>query len=65
MSIKGVRYLIDEQGNPVAVQLDLNQWGELWEDMQDIMLARERQHEPRTGLEDFEKELREEGMLSE
>ncbi len=58
MSIRGVLYLIDEQGNPVAVQLDLNQWGELWKDMQDIMLARERQHEPRATLEDFEKEIR-------
>ncbi|HEY0320831.1 MAG TPA: hypothetical protein VGC66_07760 [Pyrinomonadaceae bacterium] len=65
MSSKGVRYLIDDQGNPVAVQLDLDEWGEIWEDMQDIMLARERADEPRITLEEFEKDLREEGLLSE
>ncbi|HEX8177272.1 MAG TPA: hypothetical protein VF543_19445 [Pyrinomonadaceae bacterium] len=63
MSIKGVRYLIDDQGNPVAVQLDLKQWGELWEDMQDIMLARERADEPRESWAVVKEQLRREGKL--
>lgn len=63
MSIKGVRYLVDDHGKPVAVQLDLKQWGELWEDMQDIILARERADEPRESWGDVKKQLRREGKL--
>jgi len=39
--------------------------GELWEDIYDNMIARERADEPRMKLEDFEDELRKEGLLSE
>jgi hypothetical protein len=62
---KGILYLTDEQGQKVAVQLDLTIWGELWEDFLDVITAKERENESRTSLEDFEKELRQEGLLSE
>jgi hypothetical protein len=44
--IKGVRFVTDARGNKVAVQLDLEEWGELWEDIYDGMLAKERSDEP-------------------
>jgi len=47
------------------VLLDLQEWGELWEDIYDSMIAKERTGEPRMKLEDFEEELRREGLLSE
>ena len=45
--------------------LDLDKWGELWEDMYDVMVATERASEPRMKLDEFEDELRSEGLLSE
>lgn len=62
---KGILYLTDEQGQKVAVQIDLSIWGELWEDFLDTITAEEREDEPRATLEEFEKELRREGILSE
>jgi len=63
--IKGVQFVTDSAGNKVAVLLDLQEWGELWEDIYDNMIAKERANEPSTKLEDFEDDLRREGLLSE
>ena len=63
--IKGVQFVTDSAGHRVAVLLDLQEWGELWEDIYDNMIAKERAHEPSMKLEDFEDELRREGLLRE
>lgn len=61
--MRGVRYVTDEEGNRVAVQLDLRQWGEVWEDVYDVLLAREREGEPSVPLDAFADELRKDGLL--
>jgi PHD/YefM family antitoxin component YafN of YafNO toxin-antitoxin module len=58
MTVKGVQFVTDTDGRKVAVLLDLEEWGELWEDIYDGMLARERADEPSTSLEEFEDGLR-------
>jgi hypothetical protein len=63
--IKGVQFVTDSLGHKVAVLLDLREWGELWEDIYDSMIAKERVDEPLMKLGDFEEELRREGLLSE
>jgi hypothetical protein len=63
--IKGVQFVTDSAGHKVAVLLDLQEWGELWEDIYDNMIAKERANEPSIKLEDFEDDLRREGLLSE
>ncbi|MDX6575224.1 MAG: hypothetical protein QOE96_1177 [Blastocatellia bacterium] len=63
--IKGVQFVTDSLGHKVAVLLDLHEWGELWEDIYDNMIAKERVDEPLMKLGDFEEELRREGLLSE
>ena len=63
--IKGVQFVTDSSGHKTAVLLDLQEWGELWEDIYDSMIAKERADEPKMKLEDFEDELRREGLLSE
>jgi hypothetical protein len=63
--IKGVQFVTDTSGRKVGVLLDLDKWGELWEDMYDVMVATERASEPRMKLDEFEDELRSEGLLSE
>ncbi len=64
-TMKGVQFVTDVEGNRVAVVLDLQEWGEFWEDIYDNMLASERAEEPGMTLDQFEAELREEGLLSE
>ena len=63
--IKGVQFVTDSVGHKVAVQLDLEHWGDLWEDIYDTIVARTRVGESRMTLNDFEDELRSEGLLSE
>ncbi|BAY12707.1 hypothetical protein [Calothrix sp. NIES-2098] len=41
-----VQFLIDEQGNKTAVLLDLEEHGEIWEDIYDSLIAKERVFEP-------------------
>ncbi|HEV2802756.1 MAG TPA: hypothetical protein VGW12_19955 [Pyrinomonadaceae bacterium] len=61
--IKGVQFVTDTQGNKVAVQLDLSEWGELWEDIYDGMLAKERAGEPTESWESVKERLRSEDKL--
>jgi hypothetical protein len=63
MTVKGVQFVTDADGRRVAVLLDLKQWGELWEDIYDNMLADERAGEDSATLDDFEAELRAEGLV--
>lgn len=65
MTLEGVQFVTDASGRRTAVMLDLDRYGELWEDIYDILLARERENEPRESLEDVEKLLIAEGKLDE
>jgi PHD/YefM family antitoxin component YafN of YafNO toxin-antitoxin module len=58
MTVKGVQFVTDTDGRKVAVLLDLEEWGELWEDIYDNMLADERSGEDSMPLKEFEAELR-------
>jgi hypothetical protein len=64
-SIKGVQFVTDTEGHRVAVVLDLREWGELWEDIYDNMVANKRLGEPASTLEEFEADLHKEGLLIE
>ncbi|HYP01114.1 MAG TPA: hypothetical protein VER76_13060 [Pyrinomonadaceae bacterium] len=59
--------MTDSDGRRTAVLLDLKEWGELWEDIYDNMLADERAGDSGGSmpLEEFEAELRAEGLLNE
>jgi hypothetical protein len=63
MAVRGVQFVTDSDGRKVAVLLDLKEWGELWEDIYDNMIADERAGEGSMPLEEFEAELRAEGLL--
>ena len=58
IAMKGVRFVTDTEGHKVAVMLDLAEWGELWEDIYDNIIADQRAGEPGMSLENFEDELR-------
>ena len=65
MVVPGVQFVTDADGRRVAVMLDLKEWGELWEDIYDNILADSRKGEPTMPLAEFEAELRAESLLSE
>jgi hypothetical protein len=58
VAVRGIQFVTDAEGRRVAVQLDLKDWGELWEDIYDNILADSRKDEPTMPLEEFEAELR-------
>ena len=57
MAVRGVQFITDSDGQKVAVMLDLKEWGELWEDIYDNMIADERAGESTMPFEEFEAEL--------
>ena len=55
--MEGIRFVTDKKGCKVAVQIDLEQYGELWEDMHDQIVAASRAHEKSIPLEVAERRL--------
>ena len=45
--MEGIRFVTDEKGRKVAVMIDLDLHGELWEDIHDRLVAESRSHEKR------------------
>ena len=62
--MQGIRYLTDERGERVAVQIDLKKDRELWEDFLDILTAKRRRNEPRESLAAVKTRLRKSGKLN-
>jgi hypothetical protein len=59
---RGIQFVTDEAGNRTAVLISLDEWGELWEDIYDILVSESRRDEPATDWEDLKAELRSEGI---
>lgn len=55
--MKGVQFLIDDEGERTAVMIDLSIHSELWEDFFDAVIAKERQDEPRESLEEVRRKV--------
>ena len=53
--MKGIQYLISNQGKKKAVQIDLAIWGDLWEDFLDVAVSKARENEPRTSWSNVKK----------
>ena len=63
--LKGIQFVVDEQGEKTAVQIDLKKYGDLWEDIYDALVANLRAGEPRESLEEVKKTLILTGKLDE
>jgi hypothetical protein len=55
--MKGVQFVVDEDGNQQAVLIDLKKNRQLWEDFYDAAVAQSRQDEPRESLDDVKLRL--------
>jgi hypothetical protein len=63
--MEGIQFVIDDKGQKVAVMIDLQKYGELWEDFYDGLTARLQAREPRESLETVKKHLRKQGKLDD
>ncbi len=55
--MQGVKYVVDDKGKKVAVQIDLKTLEEYWEDVFDSLIATLRENEPTIPWEELKKEL--------
>jgi len=55
--MEGIQYLTNEKGEKVAVQIDLRRYGDLWEDVYDSLVARDRAREPRESIDSVKRRL--------
>ena len=40
--MSGIQFLTDEKGNTTAIQIDIRKRPEIWEDIQDAIISKER-----------------------
>ncbi|MBW4482963.1 MAG: hypothetical protein KME14_10500 [Tildeniella torsiva UHER 1998/13D] len=55
--MRGIQFLVNDDGEKTAVLLDLQEWGDLWEDFYDILVSRSRAQEETISWGDLEAEL--------
>jgi len=55
--MKGIQFLLNDSGEKTSVLIDLEQWGDLWEDFYDVMLSQSRQDEDEIDWESLEAEI--------
>jgi hypothetical protein len=61
--MKGIQYITDEAGERTAVILDLKKYRDLWEDIEDAIIAKMRKNEPKIPLNEVEKRLKSKGKI--
>ncbi len=57
--------MINEKGEKKAVLIDLEEWGELWEDFSDILVSRSRENESEISWDELKQELETENTFDE
>jgi len=55
--MRGVQYLVDDDGERTAVLIELKKNAKLWEDFCDVAVAKSRAKEPRESLESVKRRL--------
>ncbi|MCD6344466.1 MAG: hypothetical protein J7M17_02515 [Anaerolineae bacterium] len=61
--MEGIQFVTNTAGEKTAVLIDLKQYGKLWEDFYDALIARQRVDEPRESLESVREILKRQGKL--
>jgi hypothetical protein len=62
--VEGIQFVTNSAGKKVAVLIDLEKYGELWEDFYDAIITRQRASEPRESLESVREALKQQGKLN-
>ena len=61
----GIQYLVDEKGRETAAVIDLDIYGDVWEDIHDLLVVESRLNEPRVRWEDTKQKLRQKRIESD
>ncbi len=56
--MKGIQFVTDDSGRKKAVLIDLSEWGELWEDVYDVLVSQSRRNEPTVPWEELKAEMK-------
>jgi hypothetical protein len=59
--MKGIQFVVDDEGEKTAVLIDLQEYGELWKDFYDCLIAQARTDEPHDSLAEVREQLRQQG----
>lgn len=55
--VKGIEFVVDEDGQKKAVLIDLKKHGAIWEDFYDTLRVKERESEPRESLQEVKRKV--------
>jgi uncharacterized protein with HEPN domain len=55
--MKGIQFVTDDTGKRTAVLISLEEWGEAWEDIYDILVSEARKKEPTVSWEELKAEM--------
>ncbi|NMG60067.1 hypothetical protein E1H12_16475 [Geitlerinema sp. P-1104] len=55
--MKGIQFVVNEAGEKQAVLIDLAEWGELWEDFYDVLVAHAREQEEEVSWEELKQDI--------
>ena len=61
--MQGIQYVTNDKGRRVAVMIDLQRHGRVWEDFYDTLVSRLRADGPRESLATVKRRLRRQGRL--
>jgi hypothetical protein len=61
--MQGIHFLTNDKGKKVAVQIDLERYGEFWEDFYDALTLEQRRSDKRIPLSEVRKRLVKAGKL--
>jgi len=55
--MKGINFVVNEKGDKKAVLIDLEEWGDLWENFFDILVSHNRKDEAEISWDDLKVDL--------
>ena len=61
--MQGIHFITDRAQEKVAVMIDLKEYGAIWEDFEDVLIASQRAEEDTIPLDQLKAKLSEEGHL--
>ena len=61
--MKGVQFVVDDNGRKTAVVIDLKKYGRFWEDFYDHILIEQSRGKSRKSLKKVKADLKKEGKL--
>jgi len=62
--MSGIHYVMDEDGRKIAVQIDLREHAELWEEFEDVLVSESRRNEDSIALDQVRAKLIRAGKLN-